>query len=675
MVRLIPIGKRLGLPLAALTLFASCIYSQTSASAGQCAVTSNPTEDRAEGVTERLGDITFQCTGFAPAAMVSGNLSLFYPVTLTNRVDNNNNAIDAVLMLDSGSGFTPTGFAGKIAAQNITFQGLAVTVPATGKFNLKVSNVRGSVSQFGLSGPSSISASISAPFSINQSQVVVAYSQTGLYATLYNTGIACVGSPIPSTITLANLFAAQTAFASTRITEGFGNAFQPRGPNDDTGTRFIVRYSGFPANATVYVPTFVAGSDAAIPTAGGDLGGTQSGGQYTTSGTLLLGLVQFTDSTGAGGFVSSLPGGGGVFNTVTAVPLTNGAGMAVYEVMDANPNAVESAQFPTFIAIPSVTAPATAQETVSFAPVSSVPAASTTAPVPRFVATSPSSDCSIVGDCQAGYFPKLTASTSGLNLTAFSGGLSNGNVYIAVDNTAGGIMNWSASVGYNQGTGWLLLSPVSGQNNGTIMLGANAQGLAAGTYTANVTVSAGPAGSASFTVTLTVTAPTIGGTGGSGTGSTGTGTGTGTRHNHSHGDREFGGECGQSQFGTAGCRIAQHRARRESGGQECRCHFRRRSRDTALHRRFADQFAGSDGGGGAKLQHHGGDRGWRQQRAANPARFGRLARHLFRRRAQPGWQREWSRGRPPRRETFCRSSLRAFPTTRKSPLLSAIRRI
>jgi uncharacterized protein (TIGR03437 family) len=289
-----------------------------------------------------------------------------------------------------------------------------------------------------------------------------------------------------------------------------------------------VRYSGFPSTATVYIPDFVAGSDAAVPTAGGDLGGVQSGGQYTTSGTLLLARVQFTDSSGAGGFVSTLPAGGGVFNSANPVPLTNGAGFAVYEVIDANPAAAESAQFPTFIAMPNVTAPATAQETISLAPVSSVLTASTSAPVPRFAATSPASDCSIVGDCQAGYFPKLSASTSSLNLTAFSGGLSASNVYIAVDNVAGGIMNWSASAGYNQGSGWLTLSPNSGQNDGTIILSANAQGLAAGTYTATVTVSAGPlAGTAAFQVTLTVKALSTGGTG-SGGGGTGTGTGGGT---------------------------------------------------------------------------------------------------------------------------------------------------
>ncbi len=189
-------------------------------------------------------------------------------------------------------------------------------------------------------------------------------------------------------------------------------------------------------------------------------------------------------------------------DAVSQVQLTNGSGYVVYEVADANPSILESAQFPTFIAISSVTAAATASETVTFAPVSTVATASTTAPVPRFAATTPSNDCSLVGDCGANYYPKLTATTVGLNLTATAGGFSN-NAYIAVDNTAGGTLNWSANVLYNQGSGWLTLAPSSGQNNGTIMVNANTKGLAAGNYTATITVDGGPmAGSASFPVTL-----------------------------------------------------------------------------------------------------------------------------------------------------------------------------
>lgn len=524
MVHLIPTGKRLCLALAAVSLLIPNIFAQNPASTGQCLVSSAPTQVRTEGLTERVGNLLLQCSNYPASTVVSGNLTLFFPVSVTNQIGPTNNALDAVLSLNTGSGFTPTATPGIVSGNNITFQGIGVPVPTSGAFSLQVSNVRLAAYQFGLSGPQAINVSISSPFPINQSQIAVAYAQSGLYATLYSTGITCVGSPLPTTVTVSNLFTAQTAFASTRVTEGFANAFQPIGAGDTNGTRFIVRYSGFPSNAAVYVPDFVAGSDAAVPTAGGDLGGTQSPGQYVPgSGTLFLSRVQGTDSTGAGGYVTTLPATG-VLNTANPVPLTGGAGFAVYEVVDANPNAIEDAQFPTFIGLPSVAAPAVAQETVSFAPVSTLATASQTAPVPRFEATTPTSDCSIVGDCQAGYFPKLTASASAssLNLTAVAGASSTSNVYIAVDNSAGGVMNWSASVTYNQGSvNWLTLSPNSGQNNGTIILGANAAALAAGTYTANVFVTAGPlAGSASFQVTLTVTAATT-------TGTTGTTGGTG----------------------------------------------------------------------------------------------------------------------------------------------------
>lgn len=472
----------------------------------------------------------FQCSGFVPSSTVSGNITAFLTVSVTNRVDANNNALDAVLSVDTGGGLTPTAIPGKIAGNNITFQGLSIVVPASGNFNVQISNIRGAAFQSGLTAPHQLNALISAPFAVNQSSVMVAAVQTGLFSTQNSAGIYCVGSPVPSTVTMSNLFSAGTAFASTRLTEGFGTAFLARGAGDDAGARFIISYSGFPAGASIYVPTFIAGSSAMVPTAGGDLGLPQNIGAYVPgSGTLLLSFVQFADSTGAGGFVTGFSGG---MDTVQQVPLTNGSGYAVYEVTDANPNALESAQFPTFIAIPRVTAPATASETVSFAPKSTVIGASTTAPVPRFAAAVPPNDCSLVGDCNADYYPKLTASTVGLNLTATAGAFSN-NAYVAVDNTAGGTLNWSANVLYNQGSDWLNLSPSSGTNNGTILVNANTKGLAAGNYTATITVDGGPlAGSASFPVTLTVKAAATGSGTTSGTGSgTGTGAGSGTTGN------------------------------------------------------------------------------------------------------------------------------------------------
>src|SRR6185312_11275501 len=157
MVPRIRIGKRL--PLAFLPLVLIHIAAaQAPPGSGLCAVSSTPVQVRAEGITEKLGDVLLQCSGYAPASVISGNLTLFYPVTLTNRIDANNNALDAALQLDSGSALIPLATPGKLAGQNISFQGLTVTVPASGSFNLKVASVRGAAYQFGLAGPRSITA-------------------------------------------------------------------------------------------------------------------------------------------------------------------------------------------------------------------------------------------------------------------------------------------------------------------------------------------------------------------------------------------------------------------------------------------------------------------------------------------------------------------------------------
>jgi uncharacterized protein (TIGR03437 family) len=461
-----------------------------------------------------MGDIVLQCSGSTPGAVLTGSLALFLPVSVTNRVDANNLAQDAVLSVDSGTGFVPTAMRGLVSSSGISFNGTSLTVPANGNFNLKISNVRAAVYQRGIAAPQPITASISSFLPIDQAQMVVAYAQAGLYSISSSTAITCGGSPLPSAIDMADLFSAGTAFVSTRLTEGFGNAFQPRGAGDDTGTRFLIGYSGFPANTQLYVPDLVAGSSAAAPTRGGDLGGAQSGGQYVPgSGTLLLVRVEGADSTGAGGMAVAAPSGPGpiALNSASPVTLTNGSGSVVYEVVDANNSAIESAQFPTFIGLSNVSAPATALETLSLAPVSTLMAASATAPVPRFAPVVPTSDCSIVGDCGASYFPQLSVETQGpFQQTVFAGQATTEIPgQIGIENSGGGILNWAVTPVYLTGpsTGWILLDYSSGQQNGAVRVWAKPQNLTPGTYTAKLVVDGGPvAGSAAVPLSLTVQA-------------------------------------------------------------------------------------------------------------------------------------------------------------------------
>ncbi|HJT90106.1 MAG TPA: IPT/TIG domain-containing protein, partial [Bryobacteraceae bacterium] len=249
----------------------------------------------------------------------------------------------------------------------------------------------------------------------------------------------------------------------------------------------------------------------AAPTSGGDLGLPQAVGQYVpSSGTLLLARVQGADSTGAGGIPVPAPVGSGpvLLDSVSPVPLSNGAGYAVYEVIDANPGITESVQFPTFVAITSTAAPALAQESVSLAPVSTVTVASTTAPIPRFAPVIPPPDCGSLGDCGAGYFPHLSVDTAPIQLTAVSGA-SRGSTAanIGVRNTGGGVITWSVTANYSSGSGWLQLNQSTGTGSGSVGVMANPKNLAPGAYQASIVIDAGSLGSQTIPVTLTVQPP------------------------------------------------------------------------------------------------------------------------------------------------------------------------
>jgi uncharacterized protein (TIGR03437 family) len=470
--------------------------------------------------------------------VLTGNLTVALPVSVTNRVDSTNLATASVVFADLGTGFTPLPNAAQITNNLVVVNGLNFTVPASGSYALKISNIRGNASAFGTNP--ALSAPIQAQLSfgngsllVNQSVVTIANVQPGLLSTLYNQGsITCSGSPVPSTISLGNLFSAGTFFTSTRVTEGFASAFQAKGPGEDTGTRFLLRFAGAPSGMRFFVPDYVAGSSAAAQTAGGDMGVAQSGGAYVPgSGTLLLARVLNADSTGSGGTVLPSPTGSGAVALTTATEVAvgaDGSAYAVFEVVDAQATRQESAQIPVFIGMSNVTATASVQETLSIAPLSSVAAASSTAPVPRFTASiPPSPDCTAVGDCNAGYYPNLSVQSSPIQFTAIAGGAVNELWgYVQVGNTGGGVMPWTAAIQYESGSGWAFLDYSSGVNNHAIRVTATAKGLTAGTYKANLVVTAGTQ-TATVPITLTVSAAPAGtGTTTTGTGSTTTGTGS-----------------------------------------------------------------------------------------------------------------------------------------------------
>src|SRR4051794_30071237 len=99
---LIRIGSRALAHVSVIVLAVCSASAQNSPFNGRCQTSSDPLQVRAEGLAERMGDIQLTCSGSAPGTVFTGNLSLFFPVSVTNRVDALNLTRDAAIFIDIG---------------------------------------------------------------------------------------------------------------------------------------------------------------------------------------------------------------------------------------------------------------------------------------------------------------------------------------------------------------------------------------------------------------------------------------------------------------------------------------------------------------------------------------------------------------------------------------------
>jgi len=513
-----------------LPLVVAGVFPMARAASLSCNPSASPLIVHGEGIAERTSDLVFTCSDGAPGATLTANFILFLNVDITNRLASNSpNTVTGIsFTADNGSG--PQAISAPatlLGPATLAFDGVMFTLSSSGSVTLQLAGLRGAANQLDFDPSKTMQATIgvngNTQFSLPTDQFTLGLPSHGLYVG-YSGQLVCTqtGSPLPPNAnSFASFLAAHSTFTSTRVTQGFADSFGPKSDlqnlNADSGTRILVQYSGFPAGARLFVPTVVAGSDATQPTAGGDLGVQASGGEYTPSSnsSLLLSIVPFTDPNGAGGtpaYLPGVPGSGAVgFDSMTELTLTNGSGIAVYEVVDANTSIRESAQFPTFLVLaPSGSGTSTiTSESVSLGPISTVQTSTAKDPIPRFQQITPPADCTIVGDCGANYFPALAVPETSLNYTAQAGGLTTTN-YVQVQNSGGGLMAWTASVNYTNGSGWLSVSPTQGENNAGIRIDAIPGTLAPGTYKATLTVDAGPlAGTRTVAITFVITAAPI----------------------------------------------------------------------------------------------------------------------------------------------------------------------
>lgn len=496
----------------------------------------------AEGLTEQIGDLVLTCTGGTAGNGVLTFLSLSLNATITNAVDQNGNLEGISTTVDTtcgGSCPLPSGITPTInGSTNLVINGMQYQVPAnpTNPVVLRISRIRVAVptatdSSGGAS--SSISGSLTGAGAViqNGQSLTLGQSIPTLLSSSEINGIPCAGSPLPTAtpLTFQAFISNNSSSSAIRLTEANEASFVARNTTDPTvtnGMRFIVSLSGYGANTSVYVPNAIVGSTSGSPTAGGEYGTTINSGTYSPGqNQLLLALVTGADATGAGGTLSlSVPGSPTTFSAVTEIPLTNGSGYAVYEVLDSNLNQVEWAQIPVFLVAPA-NACATSGDvalTAMLGPVSTDAQPSATDPVPRYVATAAGNDCSAIGDCSASYFPKLQVApaSGGVTLTGSALGQTVPG-FISVTDGGQSQLTFTATITYQTASGltvanWLSvdgstssvtasIDPVNGSSTLQLNLIANTPLLSvAGTYNATVTINAGQAGTLAVPVTFNV---------------------------------------------------------------------------------------------------------------------------------------------------------------------------
>lgn len=540
MARIIPIGNFSRFILSKLFIIGLIVAIGTTAAMAQtCQTGVSVPLVHAEGLAEQIGDITLSCTGGTSGSNILTYLYLTLNATITNALDKNGNLLGIVTTVDTGGGPVANGLQPTLnSPSELAVTGMSYTVPTpnTNTVTLRISGIRVAVptvpNQGGNSVPAFVNGSLSgagANIELGQS-LLLAQPVATLLSSSINNGIPCMGSAAPANTpyTFQSFIGANASSSTVRLTEANAASFVTRDTSDPTvtnGMRFILNLSGYGASSQVYVPNAIVGSSGDVPTSGGAYGTTIGAGTYSPGqNELLLALVNGADATGAGGTLAfGIPASTTTFSNTTQVSLTNGAGYAVYEVLDENLNQVEWAQIPVFLVEPANTCTNSSLVALSsmVGPVSTVETPSVTAPITRYAATTPGNDCTAIGDCSGSYFPALSVTPLSVTLNGAALGAPVTGAIGVTDTgqsqmpftvtttyqTAAGLSsgNWLSIDGSNASTQSGAVDPVNGFSQISLNLSANSAALATpGTYKAKVAINAGEAGSVTVPVVFNV---------------------------------------------------------------------------------------------------------------------------------------------------------------------------
>ncbi len=358
----------------------------------------------------------------------------------------------------------PNVYQGIVNGNSVTFYGVPVLPPATvGSRTYRITNVRVNASQAAVNTAvqAFIQASDPAALPISNSQPIVGYTANGLKASIGSgiTGKQCVALTTSTTGTIKftelfgsafktrvkattnELYSGQISALHSALSLGYvsgsptfgtpadsqslpgvtsnseSNFVAPTGVFTtsaftpglaDFGTRLKATFNNIPSGVHVYVSqnnTGAPAADVALP-------GWHDGNNNTLDGSQFVGLAQLVTSETVGDGAAI----GGAFPAVTgdnpsevAIDSTSHSGTAVWEVVNTNPNTIESFSFAVSFAYTPATAtnaplPGTSTVTLTYAPTpsgTSAGAASTSLTIPRFSNSSSATDTILtIGVCR-----------------------------------------------------------------------------------------------------------------------------------------------------------------------------------------------------------------------------------------------------------------------------------
>jgi len=497
---------RLLYPAALLGMFCLGAAAQTTPN---CIASAAPASVTASGLTEKLPDIVVSCSGGTSGQSAIAAIYVTLNTGITNTLDANG-APEGVTFNATGATVT----AGSPQLNNSTTLQIlnvsyVVPAPSSTLVKMTVGGLRAAVGTVlnGLSG-SQVTATVLAPgFALVNSQFTVAVGTASLQAAIINNGISCAASPIPSTLDFSSFISAGTTSSAVRVTEVLPNGFLVKDSSTTSGTRIIVRMTGYGSGVRLFAPDAIVGNSGTAQTSAGQFATAVNSGVYDPSaGQLLLSRVSGADENGLGGaLVISLPTSQTTLTAASELTVSSGSAYAVYEVLDGKSGSTESVQVPIFIANNPNNCQNSVQANLSVVegPVSTVSIATATDPLPRYIELPLGTDCQNYRDCSAAYFPILSVSMDPVNIS----GSSLGNVQTAsvpISNNGGSQLNLRVSISYQSGSGWLAATPVSDRGALSLALVADPGVLQPGTYNATVNIDAGSAGTAAVPVVFTV---------------------------------------------------------------------------------------------------------------------------------------------------------------------------